>query len=45
MAEVAVCLWAQEIDDNDGGVGRGRRAQGLNNDNGGAGGGRGIDNM
>ena len=39
-----MCLWAQGIDDNDGGIGGGRRAQGISNDDGGVGGGQGIDN-
>ena len=43
MAEAALCLRAQGIDDNNSGVGRRRRYRGLSNDNGSVGGGRGID--
>ena len=32
-----VCLWAEGIDDNDGGVGRVRRAKVLSNNDGGVG--------
>ena len=45
MAEAAVCLRSQIIDDDAGGVNGGRRAWGLSNDNGGVGGGRGIDDV
>ena len=37
-----MCLWAQVIDDDDGGVGRVRRACRLRNYNGGVGKGQGI---
>ena len=37
-----MCLQAQVIDDNDGGIGGVRREQGLSNNNGGVGGGLGI---
>ena len=43
--EATVCLQAQVIDDDVGGVGRGRQARGLSNDNQGIGGGRGINNV
>ena len=39
-----MCLRAQEIDNEDCGVGRGRQARGLSNNDGGVGGGRVIDN-
>ena len=40
-----MCLQANRIDDDDGSIGRVRRAKGLSNENGGAGRGRGIRNM
>ena len=43
-AEVAVCLRSQVIDDDDGGVGGGRRARGLRENDGGVSGGQEIDN-
>ena len=38
-----MCLRAQEFDNDDGGVARGRQAQGLSNNDGGVGGLQGID--
>ena len=38
-----MCLRAQVIDDNDGGVDKGIQDQGLRDNDGGVGGGRGID--
>ena len=43
MAEADVCTESKGIDDDSGGVGRGRRAQGLSNVDGGVDRGRGID--
>ena len=43
-AEAAVCLQAQGIDNDNGGIGRVRLGRGLSNDDGGVGRGRGIDN-
>ena len=43
MEEAVVCLWAQLIENDEGGIGVGRQARGLRDENGGGGGGRGID--
>ena len=43
IKEAALCLRVQEIDNDDGDVGKGRRTRGLSDRNRGVGGGRGID--